>query len=92
MSPLRADRLRVLYHLTAVRGIDPKLTESFLLSQPDVVDASVWFLDGELQAHVTVLDQAEVSRRTLQAACMDELGLHQTPRDIMLIQARPRAA
>jgi hypothetical protein len=82
----------VLYQLTAVRGIDPKITESFLLSQPSVVDASVWFLEGNLQAHVTVLDDAEVSRRSLQASCMEELGLHQTPRDILLIQARPKAA
>lgn len=82
----------MLYELTAVRGIDPKVTESFLLSQPHVVDASVWFLDGQLQAHVTVHDEAHITRRGLQAACMDELGLHQTPRDILLIQARPKAA
>lgn len=74
------------------RGIDPKLTESFLLSQPAVVDASVWFSNGDLHAHVTVIDEYAGTRRELQAACMEQLGLHQTPRDILLIQARPRAA
>ena len=89
-APL-ADTIDV-YDRAAVRGIDPKVTESFLLSQPEVVDASVWFLDGDLQAHVTVLDEAAVTRRALQARCMEELGLHQTPREILLMAARLRAA
>lgn len=74
------------------RGIDPKLTECFLLTQPDVVDASVWFSQGNLVAHVTVFDEADVNGRSLQALCMDELGVHQTPREIRLSMARPRAA
>lgn len=79
--------LAIHYH-----GIDPKLTENFLLSQPEVLDASVWFSQGSLLAHVTVCDETTVNHRALQAACMDELGLHQTPREIRLIHARPRAA
>lgn len=74
------------------RGIDPKLTESFLLTQPDVLDASVWFSRGDLLAHVTVFDENDVNSRSLQALCLDELGVHQTPREIRLSQARPRAA
>lgn len=73
-------------------GIDPKTTEMFLLSQPEVSDASVWLSDGDLHAHVTVMDEQLVSRRALQGRCMNELGLHQTPRNILLIQARARAA
>ncbi len=75
-----------------VRGIDPKLTENFLLSQPDVLDASVWFTQGNLLAHVTVLDEVGLNARALQSACLEELGVHQTPREIRLIAARPRAA
>lgn len=75
-----------------MRGIDPKLTEGFLLTQPDVVDASVWFSQGNLLAHVTVFDENDVTSRALQALCLDELGVHQTPREIRLSQARPRAA
>lgn len=86
---MHADTIGVQERLA---GIDPKLTESFLLSQPDVVDASVWISDGELNAHVTVHDESFVSHRALQASCMDELGLHQTPRNILLVNARLRAA
>ena len=82
----------MLYELNSTHGVDPALTERFLLSQPDVVNASVSFLDGELRAHVTVLDEAPTDGRRLQAACMDVLGLHQTPRNILLSHARPKAA
>ena len=75
-----------------VRGIDPKLTENFLLTQPDVLDASVWFSQGNLMAQVTVIDEVGLNARALQGACMEELGVHQTPRQIRLIAARPRAA
>lgn len=77
---------------TDFRGIDPKLTENFLLGQPEVLDASVWFSHGNLVAHVTVCDEVDITHRTLQEACMNELGLHQTPREIRLIFARLRAA
>ena len=81
----------MLYELSPERGIDPGLTERFLRSLPDVVDASVWFLDGDLKAHVTVFEEAPQTGRDLQAACMDALGLHQTPRDIVMFSARPPA-
>ena len=74
------------------RGIDPRHTENFLLSQPEVLEASVWFQDGDLEAHVTVLDELAVPMRELQARCMNEIGLHQTPRNILMIQSRARAA
>lgn len=77
---------------SSVRGINPKVTEQFLLTQPAVVDASVWFSNGDMVAHVTVLDEVNVTRRALQAACLMELGVHQTPRDIMFLMARPKAA
>ena len=69
-------------------GIDPKLTENFLLTQPDVLDASVWMRDDRLVAHVTLPDETTWTPKKLQSACAFELGLHQTPRDFFIVQAR----
>ncbi|MEA2554508.1 MAG: hypothetical protein QOJ65_2684 [Fimbriimonadaceae bacterium] len=73
-------------------SVDPKATESFLLMQPDVLDASVWFTEGRLHAHVTVHDDSGLSSGALRLACAEELGIHQTPADIMFVCARRRAA
>lgn len=73
-------------------SVDPKTTESFLLMQRDVLDASVWMDDGRLHAHVTVHDDSHWSPGNLRLACAEELGLHQTPIEILLYCARKRAA
>lgn len=73
------------------KGVDPKLTESYLLEIPEVLDASVWWSDGSLFAHVTTIDSG-LSERSIQRACLDELGPHQTPRQVTLIAARSFAA
>ncbi len=73
-------------------GINPKLTEHFLMDQKEVMDASVWWSRGNLLAHVTVLDDARVDERQLQRDCLEKLGVHQTPRVIVLIQAGRHAA
>jgi len=73
------------------RGIDPKLTETYLLHCNEVLDASVIWYQGELRAFVTILDDDEVDDRVLQRRCLEDLGIHQTPRAITLILARPRA-
>jgi hypothetical protein len=75
-----------------VDGIDPKTTESFLLAQQDVLDASVWMSEGKLHAHVTVHDESSWSSGALKLACAEELGIHQTPAAIMFVYARQRAA
>jgi hypothetical protein len=72
--------------------IDPKLTENFLLMQPDVLDASVWMNDGRLHAHVTVHDETTLSSNALRLACAEELGLHLTPVEIRFNLARRYAA
>lgn len=72
--------------------VDLKETESFLLMQPDVLDASVWFNGGRMHAHVTVHDDSSWSSRALKLACAEQLGLHQTPAEIMFLCARKRAA
>lgn len=74
-----------------VPGIDPKRTEALLQAQEGVLDASVWFHDGDLAAHVTVRDDAGWTARDLQAVCLETIGIHQTPRTVLLINARPTA-
>lgn len=74
------------------RGIDLKLTEQYLLGMSDVLDASVWWSDGALNAHVTVTEDSPLERRDIQAACMTDLGLHQTPRALRLEMRKRYAA
>jgi len=72
------------------KGINPRLTEQYLLSMTEVIDASVMWSEGVLHAYVTVPDDLPVSRHALQSRCMEELGLHQTPRVITFMRARTR--
>ena len=77
---------------TRFNGIDPKTTECFLMMQPHVLDASVWIADGRMLAHVTVHDDCMLSSGALRLACAEELGIHQTPAEILFYCARKRAA
>ena len=70
-------------------GIRPGLTEAVLCAQEGVHEACVSFQDGELSARVTVDAEAAWTPRELQRICMDELGLHQTPRRLLLVAGRP---
>ena len=81
-----------MHSLRLVHGIDPKATESFLLTQPDILDASVWMSEGKMHAHVTVHDESTWSSGALKLVCAEELGIHQTPAAIMFVYARKRAA
>lgn len=72
--------------------LDPKVTEAFLLSFPDVLDASVWMGDHELAAHVSLHEHSALGEADLRRACAQELGLLQAPRSISLSVARLRAA
>lgn len=74
------------------RGIDPKLTESYLMNLIGVVDASVYWHDGDLNAYVTVLDDSPMTARDYQTCCIEDLGLHQTPKNIQIALRRLRAA
>ncbi len=69
------------------KGVDPKRTENFLMELPDVVDASVWFSDTGLMAHVTVCGDVSMTARKIQSACLHGLGVHQTPKEVYLIWA-----
>lgn len=76
----------------APAGVDPKATENFLLMQRDILDASVWMAEGRMHAHVTVHDDSTWSSGKLRLACAEELGIHQTPVEILVYCARKRAA
>lgn len=73
-------------------AVSTKPIEAFLLAQPDVVDASVWQCNGQLMAHVTLIEGSSWCERTLKIACAEALGIHATPREWMLRGARLRAA
>ena len=74
------------------KGVNPKLTEEYLMGINDVVDASVYWHEGDLCACVTVAEQGNISDKTLQMRCLEDLGLHQTPRAITLLQYKARFA
>lgn len=74
-----------------VPGVDPRRTEALLQAQDGVLDASVWFNEGDLAAHVTVRDDAGWTPRELQAICLESVGIHQTPRTVLMVSARPTA-
>ena len=75
-----------------LHGIDPLLTESFLLKQQDVLDAVVWVSEGKLLADVTVPIGSNCTSGILRLACAEELGLHQTPVQIRFKIAQRYAA
>lgn len=82
----------MISHFAVVEGGFPKVTERFLLSQSDVVDASVWYSNGQLGAHVTLLEGSTWDERRLKVACARELGLEYTPSSFTILAARTRAA
>jgi len=74
------------------KGIIPKLTESYLMNLVGVVDASVWWEEGSLNAHVVVLDDAPFDAKSMRSCCMQDLGIHQTPRSLTIACRRLRVA
>ncbi len=79
-------------HLAVVTGIDPSVTEKFLLSQPSVVDASVWYHRGKLHAKVAIVEDGQTTSERLMTQCNSALGPYHVPKDITLVAIRPRAA
>jgi hypothetical protein len=70
-------------------AIQTHLTQAMLAAQEGISEASVWFDNDEMVAHVTVLEGSEWSPLDLQRLCAEQLGLHQTPRRIYLVATRP---
>jgi hypothetical protein len=71
--------------------VDPKITEEFLLTQENVLDASVWLDQGALRAHVTPVPGVSLDELTLKGVCAAHIGDRQTPNDIVLIAPRASA-
>lgn len=76
----------------ATTTLDTKVTEQFLLSQPEILDASVWFDDGQMIAHVTIHDKTGWDELRLGHACVQTIGTQLTPSRFVLIQppVRPK--
>lgn len=79
------------HSLRVETGIDPDVTRAFLLAQPKVVNAVVWYQRGGLHAEVAVTDE-RTDCSDLRRKCEVALGKYQAPREITLIATRPRAA
>lgn len=73
-------------------GVDPQLTERFLKTLPEVYDASVWASHDGLAARVTMLESHEATHFQIRRLCLENLGLHQTPRSIEIVRQRSIAA
>lgn len=71
---------------------DLRTTESFLLNQEGVLDASVWFAEGDIVANIVVYDGMSVRAEDLQRACLVELGESHTPKNIVMMNARRSSA
>jgi hypothetical protein len=74
------------------RGVDPFLTKRFLSVLEGVTEAQVWWYEGHLEACVVLLDQVQYTPREIQRMCMENLGLHQTPRKLFIKRVRDKAA
>ncbi len=73
-------------------GLRLNQIERFLLGMPDVLAASAWVSDGSTLASVTLSDQSDLTPKSIQRECMEELGLHMTPRHVLVELSRPIAA
>lgn len=91
-SLTQSENRRMVQRPTAVVRLNPKFTEAYLLSLPDVLDASVWVSQGDLHAHVTVGPNHALNADTIRAACMTDLGELGTPKSVLLISSSGYAA
>ena len=72
--------------------VNPEATQRFLCSLDNVLSASVWQRNGTIMARVTVTDHAELTESDLRAACLEKVGILNTPTAILLDRvARPAA-
>jgi hypothetical protein len=79
-------------HLSVEDGINPTITERFLLMQPNVIGASVWYTRGCLKAIVTIEDGCTFDSNGVREKCDVLLGSNQTPTEITLSYASRNAA
>lgn len=71
---------------------DLSVVKSFLCSFDKVLNASVWQKQGTIMARVTVTDDATVTENELRAACLEKIGVTNTPTAILMDRrVRPAA-
>ena len=88
----RPDYLGVAFLPHESGPVDPSLTATFLSSQESVISAEAWTKGETLLARVTVSQDACVTETDLLEACIDHLGMRQTPKAIWLERrAKPAA-
>jgi hypothetical protein len=71
---------------------DPKPTQSFLLMQPGIIEADVWFSNHQLMAEITVSDEASWTSDKILDECKKKLGIQGTPSVLKIMSVRLRAA
>lgn len=78
--------------LELVRGGNDrtKVTEMYLLSTADVLDASVWMEGGSMMACVTLTEGSAWTERALRLRIALDLGMQQTPSEMVLMGAKAR--
>lgn len=70
------------------RAIDLKVTEDYLMSLPDVLDASAWWSESGIAAHVTVHDRCQTTPEVIQRACVEVIGEEHAPNEVVFFRAR----
>ena len=88
MKTVVITRIHRIMPLMGTSTIDPKITEEFLLTQEDVMDASVWIDRGGLRAHVTPVPGESLNELLLQGVCAAHIGSEQTPNQILMFESR----
>jgi len=63
--------------------------ESFLLGLDDVADASVWFHQGQLCAHVCLHDAHGFTDQEIIEQCQNALPINMVPHNVTLSSIRP---
>ncbi|HXH59769.1 MAG TPA: hypothetical protein VNI20_00265 [Fimbriimonadaceae bacterium] len=80
------------YLASSSTSVDPAVTAGFLGCLGNVLTAEAWFEDGKMIARVRVTHDANIRECDLKEACLTNIGIHQTPRSIILERAAKPAA
>jgi len=60
--------------------------EQFLIKWAGVIDVSVLQKNNKLVALLTVTNDFVASQKEIQYSCMENLGIHQTPHQILIVR------
>jgi hypothetical protein len=77
--------------MNAVKLVNPRLIEIFLLNQEGVLDASAWIENDEIVAQATVFASSRLTEKALIALCKIGLGHEKAPARVTISIAQTRA-